>query len=50
MPTEFCLFFYECLGCKMMLKPKPEDCCVFCSYADKRCPSKSGGEVRRFVD
>jgi len=23
-----------------MLKPKPGDCCVFCSYSDTICPSK----------
>jgi hypothetical protein len=39
-PTDRCLFFYECLGCHAMLKPKPGDCCVFCSYADVRCPSR----------
>ncbi|NQY95478.1 MAG: hypothetical protein HRT43_15030, partial [Campylobacteraceae bacterium] len=32
MPTDSCLFFYECENCKTMLKPKSGDCCVFCSY------------------
>ena len=39
MPTGFCLFFYECTGCKTLLRPKPGDCCVFCSYASVKCPS-----------
>jgi hypothetical protein len=39
MPTNQCVFFYECPQCKTVLKPKPGDCCVFCSYGDKRCPS-----------
>jgi hypothetical protein len=31
MPTEACQFFYECAGCKTLLRPEPGDCCVFCS-------------------
>lgn len=38
-PTDCCLFFYECLNCKTVLKPRAGDCCVFCSYGDVRCPS-----------
>jgi hypothetical protein len=40
MPENACQFFYVCTGCSEMLKPEPGDCCVFCSYADKICPSK----------
>lgn len=38
MPTDACIFFHECAGCKTMLKPKPGDCCVFCSYGTVPCP------------
>jgi len=38
MPTDQCIFFYECPNCRTVLRPKPGDCCVFCSYGDKRCP------------
>ena len=38
MPTNACQRFYRCTGCGEMLKRKPGDCCVFCSYADKLCP------------
>ena len=38
MPTDACLFFYECEGCKTLLQPKPGDCCVFCSYGTVPCP------------
>lgn len=38
MPTDQCVFFHECPGCKVVLRPKPGDCCVYCSYGDKRCP------------
>ena len=38
MPTDACLFFYECEGCKTLLKPKSGDCCVFCSYGTVPCP------------
>ena len=38
MPEDSCQFFYECPRCKTLLKPKPGDCCVFCSYGDIPCP------------
>ena len=38
MPTDACQWFYECKGCGMLLRPKPGDCCVFCSYGDTPCP------------
>ena len=38
MPTDACQWFYECDRCHVMLKPKPGDCCVFCSYATLPCP------------
>lgn len=44
MPTEACLFFYECANCKAMLKPRPGDCCVFCSHGTVKCPPMQQGE------
>jgi hypothetical protein len=38
MPTNACLFFYDCLGCGVRLKRAPCDCCVFCSYGSVPCP------------
>ncbi len=38
MPTDACQFFYDCAGCGSLLRPKPGDCCVFCSYGDLACP------------
>jgi len=38
MPTESCQYFYECTNCKTVLKPKDEDCCVYCSYGSVKCP------------
>jgi hypothetical protein len=38
MPTDACQYFYECTGCGILLKPKPDDCCVFCSYGSVPCP------------
>src|SRR5690348_4954435 len=38
MPTDVCQFFYDCEGCGTRLKPKPGDCCVFCSYGSVPCP------------
>ena len=38
MPTDTCQFFYECAGCKTLLRPKAGDCCVFCSFGSVKCP------------
>jgi hypothetical protein len=38
MPTDACVGFYPCGGCGRMLRPKPRDCCVFCSYGTVPCP------------
>jgi len=38
MPTNACVHFYQCTGCGTVLRPKPGDCCVFCSYGSSRCP------------
>ena len=43
MQTDSCMFFYECTNCKNLLKPKPGDCCVFCSYGSVKCPPKQEG-------
>ncbi len=40
MPTDACQFFYECASCQVVMRPKPGDCCVFCSYASTRCLPK----------
>ena len=40
MPTNACLFFWNCPGCGARLKPKTGDCCVFCSYGSVKCPPK----------
>ncbi|HEV2701451.1 MAG TPA: GDCCVxC domain-containing (seleno)protein, partial [Steroidobacteraceae bacterium] len=38
MPTDACIYFYECPGCNSVLRPKLGDCCVFCSYGSIKCP------------
>jgi len=38
MPVDACQFFYECGNCKALLRPKPGDCCVFCSFGSVKCP------------
>ncbi len=40
MPTDACQYFYECENCKVLLKPKSGDCCVYCSYGSNPCPPK----------
>jgi hypothetical protein len=38
MPADACQYFYECTGCHAVLRPKPGDCCVFCSFGSVGCP------------
>ncbi|WP_127125418.1 GDCCVxC domain-containing (seleno)protein [Pseudoflavitalea rhizosphaerae] len=38
MPVDACQYFYTCTSCQTLLKPKPGDCCVFCSYGTVKCP------------
>ena len=38
MPSDACVHFYDCRRCGTRLKPKPGDCCVFCSYGTVKCP------------
>ena len=32
---------FPCTACGHTLTPRGRDCCVFCSYADTRCPPKA---------
>jgi hypothetical protein len=43
MPTDACLFFHECAACHALLRPRPGDCCVFCSYGSVPCPPMQEG-------
>jgi hypothetical protein len=43
MPTNACQYFYECENCKTLLRPKPGDCCVYCSYGSAPCPPVQEG-------
>ena len=47
MPTDACQYFYDCKGCKIVLKPKAGDCCVYCSYGTVPCPpiQEGGGKA-----
>jgi hypothetical protein len=38
MPTDACRYFHDCHHCGTLLKPRPGDCCVFCSYGSIPCP------------
>ncbi len=38
MPEDACIWYFECPGCGVLLKPKSGDCCVFCSYGSVPCP------------
>lgn len=38
MPTDRCVFFWECPHCHVVSRPTHGDCCVFCSYGVVKCP------------
>lgn len=38
MPTISCQYMHKCTSCGETIISKEGDCCVFCSYADKKCP------------
>ena len=39
MPENIRLQVYNCEECKARLKPKDNECCVFCSYSSVPCPT-----------
>lgn len=43
MPMDACQWFYECEGCRALLRPKAGNCCVFCSFDTNECPPMQGG-------
>ncbi|MFN7981146.1 MAG: GDCCVxC domain-containing (seleno)protein [Vicinamibacterales bacterium] len=43
MPLDRCVFFWECPSCHAVMKPKAGDCCVYCSFGDRRCPPMQSG-------
>jgi hypothetical protein len=43
MPLDACLYFWRCPHCEVVARPKPGDCCVFCSYGTEVCPPRRGG-------
>jgi len=45
MPTDACQWFYDCKGCGAVLKPRPGDCCVYCSYGTAACPPIQQGKA-----
>jgi hypothetical protein len=53
MPTNACVYFYECPACDVLLRPKTGDCCVYCSYGTEPCPpiqeSRLTGKTARCV-
>lgn len=44
MPTNSCVYFWECPQCKALIQPKKGDCCVYCSYGIVPCPSVQTSE------
>jgi len=42
MPLDACQYRYTCGHCGVTLRPRPGDCCVFCSYGNVPCPPKQG--------
>jgi hypothetical protein len=45
MPINYCQIVFKCIECGKNITPKEGDCCVFCSYADKKCPAMQKDEI-----
>jgi hypothetical protein len=45
MPTDACIVVYTCRGCGTELRPRPGNCCVFCSYGSLPCPPVQAAET-----
>jgi hypothetical protein len=43
MPTDQCVWYWECPLCRTLLRPKAGDCCVYCSYGTAPCPPVQQG-------
>lgn len=43
MPQDACLFFWTCPHCDTRHQPAKGDCCVFCSFGSRPCPSVENG-------
>jgi hypothetical protein len=41
-PEDSCLYFYECVNCHSIMRPRPGECCVFCSYGTVKCSFECG--------
>ena len=39
MPTDVCVIKYNCEKCGEEMHPKKGDCCVYCTYGTRKCPS-----------
>jgi hypothetical protein len=39
MPEFSCAIAYQCTACGTLLRPLPDDCCVYCSYGSAPCPA-----------
>jgi hypothetical protein len=46
MPLNYCRILFNCDACNQDIIPKEGDCCIFCSYADKKCPPLQIGEIK----
>ncbi|MFQ5471076.1 MAG: GDCCVxC domain-containing (seleno)protein [Gammaproteobacteria bacterium] len=46
MPTDACQYFYDCKKCGAVIRPKEDDCCVYCSYGTVPCPPIQQAKVQ----
>ncbi|HEX4262233.1 MAG TPA: GDCCVxC domain-containing (seleno)protein [Acetobacteraceae bacterium] len=38
MPDDACVVVFDCPACAGHLRPRPGDCCIFCSFGTVPCP------------
>lgn len=50
MPVNACVHIHDCVECGTRIRPRPGDCCVFCSYGDTTCPPRQAAGTTANTD
>ncbi|WP_315901053.1 GDCCVxC domain-containing (seleno)protein [Leisingera daeponensis] len=46
MPQDASQWFYQCPASRALPRPRPGDCCIYCSYRTGPCPPVQLGNCR----
>lgn len=46
MPEDACQIMLDCPACRRAIRPRPGQCCVFCSWGTVPCPPVQAAAAR----